>query len=115
MSILDPIPVEEPKPVKTGFWHRVRNSFLTGVVIASPIAITAYLAWLFITTIDDYITPLIPEKYNPETYLPFGIPGLGLIIVVVSLTLLGALAANFFGRILLRFSEKVDFYINKHS
>jgi len=92
---------------KAGFFHRLRTYFLTGIVVAAPLAITFYLAWAFVTTVDDKITPLIPEKYNPETYLPFGVPGLGLIIVIVFLTLLGALAANLFGRTLIRLGERM--------
>ncbi len=89
------------------FLQRLRNYFLTGIVVAAPIAITVYLTWLFITFIDDLVTPLIPERYNPETYLPFGLPGLGLIIVISVLTLLGALAANFAGRALLSIGDSI--------
>ncbi len=87
-------------------WHKIRNYFLTGLVVAAPVAITIYLTWLFIETVDKNITPLIPAKYNPETYLPFSIPGLGVVVVFIALTLLGALTANFFGRRLLGLGEK---------
>jgi len=50
---------------------------------------------------------LVPVKYNPETYLPFGLPGLGLILVIVTLILIGALTAGFFGRLWMRVSEQV--------
>lgn len=96
---------EQPK--KTGFWQRIRNYFFTGLVVASPIGITLYVAWLFIDMVDRNFKPLIPTAYNPETYLPFSIPGLGLVVVLVSLTVLGALTANFFGRAFLRFGEKI--------
>ncbi len=48
------------------------------------------------TFVDSKITPLIPAKYNPETYLPFALPGLGLIILLLALVLVGALTAGFF-------------------
>tara|TARA_B100001939_G_scaffold282483_1_gene251538 strand:+ start:402 stop:1214 length:813 start_codon:yes stop_codon:yes gene_type:complete len=92
---------------KTGLMHRLRYYFLTGLVVAAPIGITIYLAWMFIDTVDRNVTPLIPEAYQPENYLPFSIPGLGVVIVVVFLTMLGALAANLFGRALLRFGERI--------
>ncbi len=38
--------------------------------------------------------------YRPETYLPWKIPGSGLIIALLALTLLGFLTANFVGRTL---------------
>jgi uncharacterized membrane protein len=53
------------------------------------------------------VTPLIPERYNRESYLPFGLPGLGVVIAVVFLTLLGAVATNFFGRTLLSMGESL--------
>lgn len=87
--------------------HRLRNYFLTGLVVAAPIGITGYLTWLFITSVDQWVTPLIPAAYNPETYLPFSIPGLGVVIVAAFLVLLGALTANFFGRALIRWGERI--------
>lgn len=87
--------------------HRLRNYFITGLVVAAPIGITIYLAVAFIDSIDGLVTPLIPERYNPESYLPFGLPGLGVVIAVVFLTLLGAVATNFFGRTLLSMGESL--------
>jgi uncharacterized membrane protein len=96
-----------PLVPKQGLGSRIRYYFLTGLVVAAPISITVYLAWAFINTIDRNVTPLIPKAYNPETYLPFGIPGLGLVVVVVFLTVLGALTANLFGRALIRMGERI--------
>ncbi|MDG1709068.1 MAG: DUF502 domain-containing protein, partial [Emcibacteraceae bacterium] len=97
----------EDTPKKVSFFHRMRNYFITGLVVASPIGITLYIGWWFITFVDENVKPLIPAIYNPETYLPFSIPGLGLIGVVIFLVVLGALTANLFGRALLRFGEKI--------
>ncbi len=102
----DPMPDLPPAP-RHGVLHRVRNYFLTGLVVTAPLAITTYLVWSFIGTIDGWITPLIPHRFNPETYLGFPFPGLGLILVIVVLTILGALTANIFGRFLLRTGEKM--------
>jgi uncharacterized membrane protein len=87
----------------------LRNSFLTGIVIATPIAVTVFMIISFIGFVDRVVKPLIPARYNPETYLPgdYTIPGLGVAIAVVMLTLLGALAANFFGRTLLSMGERL--------
>ena len=96
-----------PGPIKIGFGAKIRGYFLAGVLITAPISITFYLAWLFINFVDAKVTPLIPVKYNPETYLPFGTPGLGLIVVFIVLTLTGALTAGFVGRLYLRMSERL--------
>jgi uncharacterized membrane protein len=86
---------------------RLRNYFLTGLVVAGPVAITLYLTWAFVTWVDDLVRPFIPEPYRPETYLNIYIPGYGLIIAFVMLTFLGFLTANLVGRTLLEFGEKL--------
>ncbi len=88
-----------------GLVGRLRAYFFAGILITAPISITFYLAWLFITFVDSRVTPWIPEKYNPTTYLPFGLPGLGLVVAVVALTLIGMLTAGFFGRLIMRFYD----------
>lgn len=87
--------------------HRLRNYFLTGIVVAAPLSITVYLLWTFLSFVDDAVTPFIPARYNPESYLPFGLPGLGLVVLVLVLTLLGFLTANLVGRSLIRLGEKI--------
>ncbi len=95
---------EEPKyrePHK-GIMGRLRAYFLAGVLVTAPISITIYIAWLIVSFIDAAVNPLIPERYNPETYLPFALPGLGVVILLVILTLIGAVTAGFVGRSLIR-------------
>lgn len=86
---------------------RMRNYFLTGIVVTAPISLTIYLTWQLIGWIDHQVTPLVPAKYNPETYLPFSLPGLGLVIMVVFLTFIGFLTANIFGRTLIGLGERL--------
>ena len=86
---------------------RLRTYFFAGVLITAPIGITIYVAWSVITAIDDAVTALIPPAYNPNTYLPFNIPGIGLIFLVIVLTLIGFLTANYLGRLLVRTGERI--------
>jgi uncharacterized membrane protein len=90
---------------QTGVAARIRNWFLTGVVVAGPLAVTAWLIWSFINWVDGVVTPLVPPAYRPESYLPWPIPGTGLIIAFVALTLLGFLTANLVGRTLVGWGE----------
>jgi len=100
--------IKAEQPVKgKGFAAKLRNYFLTGLVIAAPLSITIYITWGFINFVDDWIKPWVPDAYNPETYLPFDVPGVGLVFVLVGLTVLGALAANLFGRTLVDMGERV--------
>ena len=94
-------------PPPLGVGARIRNYFLTGVIVTGPLAITAYLTWTFITWVDDLVRPFIPVAYLPETYLPWRIPGSGLIIAFCALTLLGFLTANLVGRTLVEFGERI--------
>ena len=59
----------------------LKTYFLTGILVSAPLAITIYLAVELINFIDKKVTGLIPAEYNPENYLPYGIPGLGLVIL----------------------------------
>ncbi|MBX6321738.1 MAG: DUF502 domain-containing protein [Rhodospirillaceae bacterium] len=84
---------------------RLRGYFLAGILVTAPIGITVYIAWLFISFADSRVKPLIPPRYNPETYLPFSIPGIGLVLVIAFLILVGALTAGFVGRRIVRLGE----------
>jgi uncharacterized membrane protein len=101
-----------PEPTKTGrLQHgvvsRLRNYFLTGLILVAPAYITISLTWWFINWVDDLVRPFIPIAYRPETYLPVTIPGTGLIIAFVTLTLFGFLTANFVGRKLVEVGENI--------
>lgn len=100
---LGQVPPEAPR----GFMARLRNYFLTGLIVAGPIAITFYLTWWFVTWVDGLVRPFVPVDYRPETYLPFGLPGSGLVVAFVALTLLGFLTANLIGRTLVDLGENL--------
>jgi uncharacterized membrane protein len=93
--------------VSTSGMARIRNYFLTGVVVCAPLAITLYIAWSFIGWVDSWVKPYIPARYSPDTYLPFTIPGFGLIVALVLTTLIGFLTANFVGRAIVGFGERL--------
>jgi uncharacterized membrane protein len=84
---------------------RLRGYFLTGLIVVGPMAITLYVVWWFINLVDAWVKPLIPTAYLPETYLPFNVPGVGLIVGVLGVMAMGALTANLFGRTLVSQGE----------
>lgn len=94
-----------PEPARRSAGHRLRAYFLTGIVVAGPLAVTASVTWWFITLIDGWVKPIIPARYLPETYLQVTIPGFGLIVALIGLTMLGFLTANLVGRSLVDFGE----------
>ncbi len=98
-------PRAAPEHLRLGLTARLRNYFLAGVLITAPVSLTIWIAWNLIDFIDSRVTPLFPAKWNPETYLPFTVPGLGVVVMVIVLTLAGFLAAGLFGRALMRLGE----------
>ena len=86
---------------------RLRTWFFTGLVIFGPVAVTLYIAWWFVDTVDNWVKPLAPASLWPDSYLPFHVPGFGVAIALVGLTLLGFLAANIAGRTLVRIGESL--------
>ena len=89
---VDPEGLAEPErsftisdpPTPPGLLSRLRNYFLTGVIITAPFAITIFLVWQFISFLDSYVARLVPAYYI-EQYLPFGIPG-GLAAIIACFT-----------------------------
>src|SRR5215204_4922036 len=102
------IPITPDAPVAHhGVAGRIRTYFLTGLIVAGPVAITIWLVWSFVTWVDDLVRPFIPIAYRPETYLPIKVPGFGLIIAFVALTTLGFLTANLVGRTFVEIGETI--------
>ncbi|MFO1059355.1 MAG: DUF502 domain-containing protein [Dongiaceae bacterium] len=104
-----PTPTPPPPTIqlRPRLMQRLRAYLIAGVLMTAPVGITIYVAWLFLTFIDARVVPLIPQAYNPERYLPFSVPGIGLVVLVVVLTLIGALTAGYVGRLLLQTSERI--------
>lgn len=87
--------------------HRLRNYFLTGFIVCAPLAITIWLIWAFVGWVDSWIVPFIPSTFNPDAYVPFRVPGVGLIVGLALITLVGFLTANIIGRKILSTGEHI--------
>ncbi len=92
---------------KTSAMMRLRNYFLTGFIVCAPLVITAYITWSFVGWVDSWVKPYIPARYSPETYLPFSIPGFGLVVALILITLIGFLTANIAGRAVVAAGERL--------
>jgi len=82
------------KRKRISFIARLRNYFITGIVVLVPIGITLYLTTFFISI----SSKLIPPGINPNNYLPFAIPGLEILLSVIFITLIGGLSLSFIGK-----------------
>ncbi|VAV90927.1 Uncharacterized membrane anchored protein Mext_4159 [hydrothermal vent metagenome] len=87
--------------------RKLRTYFLAGLVVTAPIGITIWLTWSFVSLFDKWFKPFLPEVYNPDTYLPFSVPGIGLIVGLFMITVIGAFAANLVGKTLLSWWENL--------
>lgn len=94
-----------PRRLRLG--ARMRAYFFAGILITAPMAFTLYLAWLFLNFVDTTVQGILPERFNPDAYLPFSLPGIGVVIIVLTLILIGWLTAGFIGRLFLRIIEGV--------
>tara|TARA_X000000950_G_C13670220_1_gene559640 strand:- start:194 stop:835 length:642 start_codon:yes stop_codon:yes gene_type:complete len=99
--------MQEDSPTRRTLLSILRTYFLTGLVVTAPIFITFYLVLWFVEIMDGWFKPWIPMQYRPESYLPIELPGTGLVLALVTLTIIGGLTANFLGRALLAFSDRI--------
>jgi len=78
---------------------KLRNYFITGIVVLVPIGITLYLTKFFISI----SSKLIPYKLNPNNFLPYAIPGLEIFLSILFITLIGGISLSFIGKRILKF------------
>ncbi len=88
---------------KKSFTLILRNYFITGVVVLIPIGFTLYLT-KFIIGISSNI---IPENINPNSYLPYAIPGIEILISVIFITIVGGLSLSFLGKRVLKLIDNL--------
>lgn len=106
-------PLETPliRPQKASLLSGLRSSFIAGIVVAAPMAITAYIVYWFITSpmkqLDGFVRQILPAGDSRLETITQAIPGFGLLVALVVITALGAFAKNFFGRAMIRMGEKL--------
>jgi uncharacterized membrane protein len=86
---------------------RLRTYLFAGIVVTAPVSITFFIVWQVLDLLDRTASGLIPDRYDPANYLPFGIPGVGLLVMLLLLVFIGWFAAGFVGRSLMRAGERV--------
>jgi uncharacterized membrane protein len=89
------------KKKKKSIALRLRNYFFTGVIVLIPIGFTLYLSKFLIS----FSTKLVPTGLNPNTYLPYTIPGIEIILTIIFITIVGSLSLSFLGK---KFLQIID-------
>ena len=84
----------------------MRKYFITGLLILVPLAITAWVLNLVISTMDQSLM-IVPERWQPRTLIGFDIPGIGAILTVAIVFLTGLLTNNLVGNYVVRVGERL--------
>lgn len=99
------IRLERERAVFMKLGGKLRAYLFTGILVTAPVMITFFVAYKLIVFIDVAVNRVLPPQFKPDNFLPFTVPGLGIIILVVALTLIGMFAAGFLGKFFLRLGE----------
>lgn len=95
------------RAIRNIFRARLRAYFFTGVLVTAPAAITIWLAWEVIGFFDNQVRGLIPAHYDIAHWLPFRIPGFGLLLFILAMMLVGAFTANLAGKYIVSLGERI--------
>lgn len=87
--------------------QRLRAYFFAGLIVTAPIGITLLIVWEVVRYFDTTLAAILPERYNPETYMPFSLPGIGLLVMLGFVMLAGWFAAGLVGRTIMRAGERL--------
>jgi uncharacterized membrane protein len=104
---------ETPPPPKRGLLAGLRSSFLTGLIVITPIGVTIWLIWTLTGWIDSWVLPLIPNAYNPVnlireyTGIEVNIRGFGVVTFILFTLLVGWVAKGLIGRSLILWAESL--------
>ncbi|PJE25898.1 Uncharacterized membrane protein [Pseudooceanicola antarcticus] len=93
-----------PRP---GLFARLRSSFLTGIVVILPVALTIWLLWSLLGWVDGFVLPLVPSRFQPEQYIGINLRGVGIIFFLIFTIIIGWIAKGLIGRSLIRYGEGV--------
>ncbi|WP_375172898.1 DUF502 domain-containing protein [Pseudooceanicola sp.] len=98
----DPLSEHHHRP---GIFARLRSSFLTGIVVILPVALTIWLLWTLAGWIDGFVLPLVPATFQPEKYIGINLRGVGIIFFLLFTIIIGWIAKGLIGRSLIRYAE----------
>ena len=82
---------------------KLRNYFITGIVVLIPIGFTLYLSRFLINV----STKLVPAGLNPNNYIPYAIPGIEILLTIIFITIVGGLSLSFLGKKVLQIVDNL--------
>lgn len=95
------------KEIKSKFGNRVKNYLLTGVIVTAPVAITVYMSYHLVVWINNVTSHLIPQQWKIGNFVPYAVPGLGLVLLIAALMLVGMLTTGYVGKFFVKLWERI--------
>lgn len=95
------------KNVNDSFGRRLKNYFFTGVIVAAPVAITIYMSYHLVMWINEVTKKLIPQQWKIGDFVPYAVPGLGLLLLLLALLFIGMLTTGYIGKFFVRVWERI--------
>lgn len=89
------------------FFSKLKTYLFTGILVTAPVGITFYIAYKLIIYIDKWSNAIVPPKFRLNEYLPFEMPGLGVVVIVCALVLVGMFTTGYVGRFFVKIGEKI--------
>lgn len=102
-------PFDEEHEVKKrrSMFASFRGSFLTGLVVIAPIALTLWLIWTVAGWVDSWVLPFVPIWLRPDHYVGLNIRGVGVVVFLIFTIVVGWMAKGIIGKSLIRWAESV--------
>lgn len=89
-----------------GLWGRLKTYLLTGILVTAPAFITIYIVVAMVRVIDRWAKALVPARFHPDMQI-FGVPGVGIAILVLLLIAIGSVATGWFGRLIVTTADRI--------
>lgn len=84
----------------------LKSIFLTGIAAIIPVGVTFYILYLIIGLMNNLVK-IIPARFHPDHFLPFHIPGLGVIITLILIFTVGLVTKSYLGTKLVSLGERM--------
>ena len=94
-------------PRRPGLFASLRASFLTGLIVVLPVALTIWLVWSVMGWVDAFVLPLVPRQFRPEQYIGINLRGVGVIFFLLFTLVIGWVAKGVIGRAVIRYGESL--------
>lgn len=91
----------------SGVGRKLKNYFFTGIIVAAPVAITVYMSYHLLIWINSTTSRIIPQQWTIGDFVPYAVPGLGLVLLIIAMVIIGMLTTGYVGKFFVRLWEGI--------